>query len=314
VGEWQMARNRTAIRRLPSAIVWVAVIVVLAILMKAPAPHPAPNPPGAFSFAAMGDAPYYGWEELRYRLLRRELDAYDLRFTIHVGDIWWRPCSDAMYRKTKQQFDALRAPVYYTPGDNEWTDCWERGSGSYAPLERLQRLRQIFYSGRPVEFVENARWRHENIVFATVNMPGSFNAMQPFPKRTAADDEAAKRRTNAAAAWTRETFAEAKRTNARAVVIAFHGAPPFERIDPKYRQAYEPFMSALEDEARRFKRLVLVIHGDDHEYTVDHPQRDAPNLTRLEVPGSPDVGWVRVIVKGDSFAFEKHVVGTWKWW
>ncbi|HJQ37424.1 MAG TPA: hypothetical protein VKB93_09815 [Thermoanaerobaculia bacterium] len=296
------------------AIVLAVLLIVLAVLMKGPSPHPTPNPPGAFSFATMGDAPYYWWEELRYRLLRRELDAYDLRFTIHVGDIWWHPCSDAMYRKTKQQFDALRAPVFYTPGDNEWTDCWERGSGSHAPLERLTRLRQIFY-GSENEFAENRRWRHEHIVFATVNMPGSFNAMDPFPNRTAADDEAAKRRTNAAAAWTRATFEDAKRTNARAVVIAFHGTPPFEKIDPKYHQAWEPFIGTLEDEARQFRKPVLVIHGDDHEYTVDHPQRDAPNLTRLEVPGSPDVGWVRVIVNNDStFAFEKHVIGTWKWW
>jgi hypothetical protein len=297
-------------------VITIVVLAVLAVLMKGPAPHPAPNPPGAFSFAALGDAPYYWWEELRYRLLRRELDAYDLRFIIHVGDIWWHPCTDAMYRKTKQQFDALRAPVIYTPGDNEWTDCWERGSGSYAPLERLARLRQIFY-GSGKEFVENRRWRQENIVFATVNMPGSWNAKEPFPQRTAADDAAAQRRTEAAAAWTRQAFAEAARTNARAVVIAFHGTPPFVIIDPNYRRAYEPFMSALEAEARRFQKPVLVIHGDSHEYTVDHPRRDAPNLLRLEVPGSPDVGWVRVIVTSSAtqpFAFEKHVIGQWKYW
>lgn len=298
------------------AIFSAATILVFAWMMKAPAPHPMPNPRGAFSFAALGDAPYYWWEALRFRVLRRELDAHDLRFTIHVGDIWWHPCSDAMYRKTKSQFDALRAPVFYAPGDNEWTDCWERGSGSYAPLERLARLREIFY-GNPNEFAEHRRWRQENIVFATVNMPGSFNAMQPFPQRSAADDEAAKRRTNAAAAWARATFAEAKRTNARAVVIAFHGTPPFDKSDADYHRVWEPFISTLEIEARAFGKPVLVIHGDDHEYTIDHPQPDAPNLTRLEVPGSPDVGWVRVIVTHSAtqpFAFEKHVVGAFKWW
>lgn len=306
------------------AVVILIVIVVLAFLMKNPAPQPTPVPQGAFAFAATGDSPYYWWEELRHRLLRRELDANDLRFTVHVGDIWWHPCSDAMYQKTKGQFDRLRAPVIYTPGDNEWTDCWEPGSGSYAPLERLARLRQIFYSGtsriplaHQPQYVENARWTQDGVLFATVHITGSTNSMKPFPQRTPADDAAAKQRTEAAAAWARDTFAEAVRTNARAVVLACHGVPPFERIDENYYRAFEPFTSTLQAEARKFPKPILFIHGDDHEYTVDHPWRDTPNLTRLEVPGSPDVGWVRVLVTRDPkapFAFEEHVVGRWKYW
>ena len=304
------------------ASVVIVILLALAWLTKSAPPHPTPNPPGTFSFAALGDAPYYVWEDWRFRILLRELDATDLRFAIHVGDIFWHPCSDAMYQKVRKRFDQLKHPVVYTPGDNEWTDCWEPGSGEYTPLERLARIRQIFFSDRPRiplvrqnQFVENSRWRHENILFATVHITGSTNSMKSFPKRTPLDDAAVLQRTEAAAAWTRETFAEAARTNARAVVFAMHGVPPFELIDPSYHRAFEPFISTLETEARKFKRPILVIHGDDHEYTVDHPQRDAPNLTRLEVPGSPDVGWVRVFVKPDTtFAFEEHVVPRFKYW
>ena len=28
-----------------------------------------PNPPGTFSFAVLGDAPYYVWEEIQFRLV-----------------------------------------------------------------------------------------------------------------------------------------------------------------------------------------------------------------------------------------------------
>ena len=300
-------------------VVIAIVVLALAILTKSAASHPTPNPAGTFSFAAMGDAPYYWWEDLRFRILLRELDAHDLRFIVHVGDIFWHPCSDAMYLKVRKRFDQSRHPVVYTPGDNEWSDCWERGSGSYAPLERLTRIRQIFFSDRPrmplsrqQELSENSRWRHENIVFATVHLTGSANSMKPFPSRSAADDTAAKHRTEADVVWMRAAFAEAKRTNARALVIAFHGAPFEDDRDP-----FEPFLSALEDEVRHFNRPVLAVHGDDHEYTVDHPLRDAPNFTRLEVPGSPDVGFVRVFVKPDPaapFAFEKHVVPRFKFW
>ena len=51
-------------------------------------PKPLPTPPGTFAFAALGDAPYMPWESLQYRLVVRELDAHDLAFVAHVGDIF----------------------------------------------------------------------------------------------------------------------------------------------------------------------------------------------------------------------------------
>jgi hypothetical protein len=319
-----------------------AALVVVVLATRGPV-VPTPDPPGAFSFAVLGDAPYYPWEEVQYRLVLKALDAHDLAAVIHIGDIFWHPCDDKMYRRTLAGFARLRHPLIYTPGDNEWTDCWEPASGRFAPLERLERLRGLFFAhpdrslggialplasqaGREPfpEFAENARWAHAGIVFATVHLPGSWNAKKPFPDRTPADDEAARRRTDAAVAWLRETFAEAAAAAAPAVVLAFHAAPGLEDpVEHRYRQAYEPFLLALEEEAERFARPVLLAHGDDHEYTVDHPLvrrttgRRLDNVTRLEVPGSPRVGWVRVIVTpaaAHPWAFEPHVVPRWKYW
>jgi hypothetical protein len=61
---------------------------------------------------------------------------------------------------------------------------------------------------------------------------------------------------------------------------------------------------------------VLLAHGDGHVYIVDHPLRPQ-NVTRMQVPGSPRVGWVRVFVRehaSEPFAFEQHVVPSWKYW
>jgi hypothetical protein len=321
----------------------LALALVIVFLITRGPEAPIPNPPGTFSFAVLGDAPYYPWEELRYRLVLQALDANDLRWVINVGDIFWRPCTDERYRQTLNEFNGLRHPVIYTPGDNEWTDCWEPGSGGFLPLERLNRIRQIFFqnptrsmgmSALPLvsqadrepfsEFVENARWSHEGIVLATVNIVGSKNAMKPFPSRTEADDAASRRRTDAAASWVRETFAEARNANASAVVLSFHANADLENpADDTYRQAFEPFLTAIEEEAERFARPVLLAHGDGHEYTVDHPLvrrttgRQLDNVTRLQVPGSPAVGWVRVVVTPGSenpFAFDQHVVPRWKYW
>ncbi|HEV8337841.1 MAG TPA: hypothetical protein VGR67_15625 [Candidatus Polarisedimenticolia bacterium] len=313
------------------------------LLTKAAPPKPAPTPPGSFSFAALGDAPYYAWEEIQFSLILRELQANDLAWVLHVGDIFWHPCSDGMYRAALGRFNRLRHPVIYTPGDNEWADCWERGSGGFAPRERLARIRRIFFpdpqrslgirrlrlqsqggAGDYPEFVENARWFREGFLFATFDLPGTENGMAPFPGRTPADDVAAKRRTEAAAAWLRETFEEAACRKAQAAIVAFHANAGLEEpaADP-YRMAYDPFLAGLEKEVGRFGGPVLVVHGDGHEYVVDHPLvsratgRRLTNLTRVQVPGSPEVGWVRIVVTpgaAQPFAFEKHVLPRWKYW
>jgi hypothetical protein len=79
---------------------------------------------------------------------------------------------------------------------------------------------------------------------------------------------------------------------------------------------FEPFLTTLREEAARFGRPVLIAHGDHHRYTVDR-QLGLANLTRLEVPGSPTVGWVRVTITPrarEPFAFEPHVIPRWKVW
>ena len=327
--------------------IWLVGVILTALvatylITRGPEP-PIPNPPGTFSFAVMGDAPYYVWEDFQYRLVLQSLEINDLSWVIDVGDIFWRPCTDELYRKNLERFNALRHPVIYTPGDNEWTDCWEPDSGGFGLGDRLDRIRQIFFSnptrslggaalplasqaGREPypEFAENARWVHEGIVFATAHIVGSDNGMKPFPSRTEADDVASKRRTEAAAVWVRDTFDVAHNLNASAVVLSFHANAALEdpASDP-FRQAFEPFITAIEEEAERFARPVLLAHGDGHDYTVDQPLvrrttgKTLDNVTRLQVPGSPAVGWVRVVVSPgspDPFVFRAHVIPRWKYW
>ncbi len=328
---------------------WLAAAAALALVgwvfLNAGLPAPLPQPPaGSWAFAALGDAPYYPWEDFQYRLVRRDLDAHDLDFVLHVGDIFWHPCDDALYRRNLGWYNALRHPLIYTPGDNEWADCWERGSGGYDPQERLRRIRQIFFNaperslgktplpllsqgggGMFSEFVENARWEHRGYLFATVNLPGSENAMERFQHAPPANEAAAaRRRTMAAADWTRAAFAEARATGAAGLILAFHAemglhAPP---TDP-YRRVYEPFIMVLEEEAEAFGKPVLLVHGDGHNYTVDRPLvrrttgKRLENVIRLEVPGSPLLGWVRVTVtpgRAIPFSFEQRVLPRWKYW
>lgn len=298
----------------------LVLILVAIVLVTAGPPGPLATPAGSFAFAALGDAPYYEWEELRFRTVLRDLEQHDLASVIHVGDIFWRPCTDEHYRLAFERLDRLRHPVVYTPGDNEWTDCWEPGSGAFEPLERLASLRRIFFARAPelaglerqTEYVENARWQQQGVLFATLHLTGSRNGTG----RTPEEDRAASARLEATTAWMRETFAQA--SDAPAVVLAFHAAIPLGQPKGKqWRPTYDSFIAALEEETARYGKPVLVIHGDHHEYRVDHPLPRLPNLTRLEVPGSPDVGWVHVVVTPRAtspFTFSKRVVPRWKYW
>ena len=300
------------------------------------------GPTGDLAFAVLGDAPYYPWEEQRFDHLMEVIGRDSVEMVVHVGDLFWRPCSADKMRERLSTLTSQPHPVVYTPGDNEWADCWGNPEGNYAPLERLDTLRAIFFPepGRTLgqtsfhvdhqgtqpewfEFVENTRWSRAGVLFATVHLVGSWNARSEFPGRSPADDDASTRRTAAAAAWLRETFQEAADSGAGAVFIITHAFPNPETYSQAHRDTFEPFLQVLEEEVAAFGAPVVLAHGDDHEYTVDHPLVDRrtgqvlANFTRLQVMGSPDVGWVRIVVSSDGshkFGFTPRKVAGWRIW
>jgi hypothetical protein len=73
----------------------------------------------------------------------------------------------------------------------------------------------------------------------------------------------------------------------------------------------------LETEVVTFGKPVLFVHGETHVFRVDKPLfntkngRAIENFTRLEVFGSPDVHWVRIIVDPNNpnlFIFRPEIV------
>jgi len=296
---------------------------------------------GDLTFTVMGDAPYYWHEARRYEHLVEALNGDSLDWVVHVGDLFWKPCSDEKMLERLEVLQRIRHPVVYTPGDNEWTDCWGRREGGFAPRDRLDRLRDIYFpspgrslGGAPMgvvvqasdpawpEFVEHQRWTRGGIVFATLHLVGSRNGMVDFADRGEADDREVWRRTGAATAWLRDTFEEARATAARAVFLMQHADLVFEDPADVYRRAFEPFLRTLEEEVATFDGPVLLAHGDSHDFLVDSPLIDRrtgeplDNFTRMQVMGSPEVGWVRVVVDtaGPTFSFAPRRIPAWKLW
>ncbi len=293
----------------------------------------APTGPGVFRFAVMGDTPYNAREERAFIAMLERLDAAPIAFAIHVGDFkagGHAPCTDALYLERKAQLDRSAHAIVLTPGDNDWTDCRRKSNGAMDPLERLARLREIFFAtpeslGRdPIEtraqsrciapvmaecgcaaHPENRRWTRGGVTFVTLNVPGSHDNVG----FDAASDREARCRGEANRQWLAQAVGETERTNGLGLVIALQ-ADPWATEKPVYQALLREVAAA----GRRLARPVLFVHGDTHTYRLDWPFRDAmgpiDDITRLETYGSPFVGWVEVTVDPSDtrlFSVEPHL-------
>jgi len=282
-----------------------------------------------FSFATFGDMPYCNprdpegcrGEVARMEGLVDRINTARPAFSVFLGDTkgGGESCADAVIlERTAALFDRVEGALVYTPGDNEWTDCWQPRAGAFDPLERLQRLRGHFFAaprslGRtPMPlvrqadgsdehrlYVENARWEWNSVLFATVHVPGSDNNRPrdeaPGTPPGAAAEYPARNRANLD--WIADTYALAERDGHRAVVFALQADLYYrDRCGRGTIAGHLDTRRAVAEGARRLGRPVLLLHGDSHFYLQDHPVPEAPNLTRLMVPGVQDIRAVLVTV------------------
>ena len=267
----------------------------------------------SFTFAAIGDVPYGPHEE--FAALIDKINTQSLAFTIHVGDIksGSTVCSDETFLSVRQLFDRFNRALVYTPGDNEWTDCHRLNNGRYDPLERLEKIRQLFFASNEslgkqrlslqtqssqksfTSYVENRRWSQGKVRFATLHLVGSNNNLQPgLPSSS---EFAAREHANIA--WLRETFAEARANMDVAIVLAMQADTFFG--EPRKGSGFVRWNVALAEEVAAWGKPVLLIQGDTHQYLIDNPLKDASGkplrqLVRVVVPGEREADAVLIDV------------------
>lgn len=303
---------------------------------------------GSLTIAVIGDWPYNDLLLNNANLLVDSVNAdRSVRRVIHVGDIHSgnQPCTSAgilppiatsnpgWNQTVFQRFQQFHAPVVYTPGDNEWTDCHkskEKASGD--PLKELASVRGLFFSrpgitlglnemdvfsqakyfdpGFPNDalYVENVMWQEARVVFVTLNVPGSNNGTllwsAPFANPAAQAAEVANR-SAANIRWLDAAFSLAQRRNARAVVIGLQA----DMWDPTAAvpggdglSAYTPFVKRLADLTTRFGRPVLLLNGDTHLFASDQPLAIPTSATGV-IHGTQAVpNLTRVTVQGSTNA------------
>ena len=277
-----------------------------------------------FQFVALGDLPYGDPAKVGapYRALIGSINRLQPAFSIHIGDFksGSTRCSDEEFQAQLQHFGLFDSALVYTPGDNEWTDCHRANNGAYDPVERLAMLRSMFFPlGKSLghaplavqsqsalnpafaKFVENLRWQHRGVLFATLHIVGSNNNFEVRDARAVAEFM---ERDRANVAWIQDAFAQAQSSGAKALVFAMQ-ADVFDSKSiwddfPGHSGFRTSIGETLLPLAAAARIPVLLIHGDSHVFRFDQPfsinKTPITNLTRLEVPGANDMRAVQVSV------------------
>jgi hypothetical protein len=290
----------------------LSIVATLALLAAGSTAQAEP-----FTFAALGDAPYGKPEEVYkpYEGLIQAINAEKPDVVIHIGDTksGSTPCSDQMLDDQLKFMNSFAAPVMYTPGDNEWTDCHRKNAGEFDPLDRLARIRTTYFGdgsktlgqtkmdvqsqaaeGHP----ENARMMHKDVMFITTHVVGSNNNFEVRDPKAVAEFFA---RDAANMKWLKDSFATGK--DAKAIVIAMQ-ADMFEfdwnEFDDETFLRHSGFTNignALIEASAAYGKPVLLVYGDSHVYRNSRPfPTKAPNVMALEVPGDKQMHAVEVTV------------------
>jgi hypothetical protein len=280
------------------------------------------------TFGALGDMPYTPAQKTNLvQGVGPLLDAKPYPFIIHYGDSKGQfptfpgdtDCTEASDDEFEDWIAARKAPVFYTPGDNEWTDCDLPALTVPVPeLERLETIRTRFFS-TPVDApelavvqqatqVENQSWvataGDTTVVFGTVHVTGTRNGrdtiydpngadptqVNPEPLATEVNMAVDERDMNNEQ-WLMEVFARAEDESADVVVIATQADPTGfsgPQCDSSDTSACDPFLDfkdTLATLAEDYGEPVLLLHGDTPDYCTEAEFLGVENLWRHNGPG-----------------------------
>jgi len=283
-----------------------------------------PRSAEAFEFVVVSDMPY---NDADAAFLRDEFipaaknGAFP--FVIHAGDTkgGGEPCLPEYDEAQRDLINTFApTPVFYTPGDNEWTDCDRRTNeetgARYSELTQLEQIREMFFSApfstaalawnaqRQTAQPENARWTYDGVMFATLHVVGTNNGRNQVLGDDVDDIAAAADERDAAnLAWLEETVEAAKASKTKALIIAmqadmtdpevaesgFIGVPCDSAYeDDKIRcDGFAALRVAIRNAASSFGKPFLLIHGDTHEYSLGQSFAgyETDNLWRLNGAG-----------------------------
>lgn len=289
----------------------------------------------SFKFIALGDMPYSQPADFpRFERLITTINQQKPDFSIFIGDTksGSSPCTNTHVEKMTAYFNSFKAPLIYSVGDNEWTDCHRASAGGYDPLERLDHIRSTQFNTshsfgnvklklqRQADlmpqfslYVENSMWTKSGFLFVNVHIPGSNNNFG----RDEANNQEYALRNSANLAWINQAFQLAKDKKYSGIIFAFQ-ADIFYSPDlaTSSSSGFKDTITLLQEQSEKLPIPILLIHGDSHQLKIDQPllnqqKKLIENVYRLEVMGAEQVQAVEIQVNvrnSSPFSFRPLIV------
>lgn len=307
--------------------------------MAAAAPHAlaarAPARLQVVRVALIADLPQWPAAEANLATLLDHFAERKLNLVIHAGGIKGdtESCSDAVLGSRQQLLSQSPLPLVYVPGETDWSECRLPVNGSFDPVERLSRLRELFFpedatlgrQTRPLvrqsdqalfrSFRENMRLSVGDVLIVGLNVPGDNNHYRDEGGRNSEFED----RREANRQWLARAFSVARQRDLNGIVVVAHADPHFANgwekkgrptlldgfMRHRTRDGYLEFKRQLRDLSARFNGQVLLVHaagsGADSGFGIDKPLRDAggkvlQNFTRVSLPASSISQWAELVI------------------
>ena len=175
------------------------------------------------------------------------------------------------------------------------------------------------------EYPEHQMWSYKNVLYVNVHVTGTNNAFDDGKDATCTESHSAidrgckkanaeyRARSKAAILYMKDAFSAASKYGMSGIMVSIqanifrcdNGKDDNTCVDSStpvlIPSGFQDFWGALVHEAKKFKKPVILFHGDSHVFRVyENPGNEAANIIAVQNPGSGDIGWVLCEVDPDS--------------
>ena len=297
--------------------------------------------PISTKFIALGDLPSDEKNYLLYETLIKDINSIKPSLVIHTGDATHPgDCTNKTIDHGYNYMNSFDAPVLFTLGDNDWTDC---PKSDFNSIERLNYYRKTHFDSnstlgaKPLKvfnqsesgYPENIRLSKDNIGFVTVHVIRTINNIIPL-KSDLREEFVSRNIANLA--WLEQSFNEFSNTDA--IVVTLHAnmfesqklplkmlahkiyknkkllidyktyktlfRTLFGSPDYKFKLPYRDIGATIQKLSSDFKKPLLLLHGDTHFHRITRPLKNFPYLHVIETFGSPNIKAIEITVQPKS--------------
>ncbi|KAL7520226.1 hypothetical protein ACHAWX_004960, partial [Stephanocyclus meneghinianus] len=233
-------------------------------------------------FYVIGDAPYKVTELDPTTGFPHQVRGIpdDAEFVVHVGDILSAKesgCHQSWYQQVSQILKESNAPVFITPGDNDWLDC-EPYIGAKVAFQQWQDTFDSFHSSwspnifdvqHQPSIKENMAFVHKRVLFLVLHLVSDYYDIQSERML----------RHKSQLSWANEQISTHK-SSIDAMVIIGHSPP-----SPLNRDFFSQKEGGIATTINTLNIPVVYIHGSGHKFVEEEQFNSVDNFLRIQIPG-----------------------------